>query len=91
MKGIEKVITDLQEIEQQLGEAVSDEQYKQEELGNYSSGFGKICVPEDAAPGLDNARTHLQDAIIELLGWQKENEPAWKEGVPGLDGMPHQE
>lgn len=74
MKGIEQVITDLQEIEQKLGEAIMDEQYKAEEQGNYSSGFGEICVPEDAAPGLDNARTHLQEAIIELLAWKKENQ-----------------
>ncbi len=51
-----------------------DEQYKQEEQGNYSSGFGKICVPEDAAPEFDTARMHIQEALIQLLAWKKENQ-----------------
>ena len=70
-----EIIAKLWEIEQHIAEALMDEQSKQEDEGNYSRGFDRMCVPEDASPELDNARTHIQDAIAELAAWDKqENE-----------------
>ena len=69
-----EIIAKLWEIEQHIAEALMDEQSKAEDAGNFSSGFGGICVPEDAAPELDNARTHIQEAIEELDSWNKHEE-----------------
>jgi hypothetical protein len=86
-----EIIAKLWEIEQHIAEALMDEQSKQEDKGNYSSGFGELCVPEDAAPELDNARAKVQEAIMELAAWEKQTERKWEKGVDGLDGQPHQE
>jgi len=67
-----EIIAKLWEIEQHIAEALMDEQSKQEDEGNYSRGFDRMCVPEDASPELDNARTHIQDAIAELAAWDKQ-------------------
>lgn len=57
------IVKRLQAIEQELGELIMDEQRDAEADGHFSSGHPGICVPEDAAPELDSARTHVQDAI----------------------------
>jgi hypothetical protein len=66
MRETQQIIDDLNGIEQELGEKIMQRQDHYESLGQYSSGFGQICVPEDAAPGLDTARGFIQDAIREL-------------------------
>ncbi len=66
------IIAKMWEIEQHVAEALMDVQTKEEDAHNYSIGFGEICVPEDASPELDNARTHIQDAIAELAAWEKQ-------------------
>ena len=64
------LIEQLQDIEQTLAENIVDAQDAAEEDGVFSPGMFTgdnddvpICVPEDAAPELDAARTHVQDAI----------------------------
>ncbi len=60
-------------IEQALAESIIDAQDKAEDEGFYSAGFFTgdnddipVCVPEDAAPELDSARTHVQEAIDDI-------------------------
>jgi len=68
-----EIIAKLWEIEQNIAEALMDEQSKQEDEGNYSRGFNvNICVPEDASPELDSARGFIQEAISELESWNKQ-------------------
>jgi len=69
---ITEIIAKLWDLEQEIAEELMEEQSKQEDAGNTSRGFGDICVPEDAAPELDNARTHIQEAIEELEAWDKQ-------------------
>ena len=67
------VLKQLQDVEQTLAEMVVDAQDKAEEAGVFSPGFFTgdnddipVCVPEDAAPELDSARTLIQEAIEAL-------------------------
>lgn len=69
---VTKLIAKMWILEQEIAEALMDEQSKQEDQGNFSRGFDRMCVPEDASPELDNARTHIQDAIAELVAWDKQ-------------------
>jgi len=70
---IADIIKQLHEIDQSVAEHLMDEQAKQEDAGNYSPGFGELCVPEDAAPELDNARAKVQEAIMELAAWERQS------------------
>jgi hypothetical protein len=70
---IAAIVKQLQKIEQTLAEAVVDAQDAAEEAGNFSPGMFTgdnddipVCVPEDAAPELDCARSLIQDAIGQL-------------------------
>jgi hypothetical protein len=66
------IIAKLWIIEEQINEQCTDVQDQEEEKGNFSSGFGDICVPEDASPELDHARTLVQEAIGEIQEWRKQ-------------------
>lgn len=64
---------ELETMEQTLAEMVVDAQDAAEEAGNFSPGFFTgdnddipICVPEDAAPYLDAARSCVREAIESL-------------------------
>ena len=77
------IIKQLEDHEQTLAELVVDAQDKAEEEGIFSAGFFTgdnddipICVPEDADPLLDGARTGVQEALDDLREWQKEH--PWK-------------
>lgn len=79
-KAVAQLITALEKHEQDLAEMVVDAQDAAEEEGIFSAGFFTgdnddipICVPEDADPQLDNARTGVQDALDELRMWQEAN------------------
>ena len=67
------MINRLRYCEQYLAEMVVDEQDKAEASGYFTRGMftgtdhsTPICVPEDAAPDLDAARTHIQEAIEDI-------------------------
>jgi len=66
------IIAKLWRIEEEINEQCTDVQDQEEEKGNFSSGFGDICVPEDASPELDHARTLVQEAIGQLEEWRKQ-------------------
>ena len=58
-------------IEQALAESIIDAQDKAEASGLFTRGMrtddgSGICVPEDAAPEFDSARTHVQEAIDDI-------------------------
>lgn len=57
------VVAHLQHLDLRLAEMIGDEQTKAEAAGDYSSGAGRICYPEDAAPEMDTARGLIQDAV----------------------------
>lgn len=60
------VIDALWKLEEEINCLCMDVQSEEEDKGNYSSGLGEICAPEDAAPELDHARTLVQEAIEQL-------------------------
>lgn len=66
------IIAKLWVSEEEINQQCTDVQDQEEEKGNFSSGFGDICVPEDASPELDHARTLIQEAIGELQAWRKQ-------------------
>ena len=70
---VNAMIYELGAIDTALAEMVADAQNAAEEAGNFSPGFFTgdnddvpVCVPEDAAPELDSARTLIQEAIEAL-------------------------
>lgn len=73
------IIKSLEEHEQILAELVVDAQDAAEEAGVFSAGFFTgdnddipICVPEDADPLLDGARSGIQQALDDLREWKPE-------------------
>ena len=67
----------LRNIEQYLADCVMDEQSKceaqNEEFFKENTMLTpeqNIVPPEDACPELDSARTHIQDAIAEIMEWR---------------------
>jgi len=77
------LIKHLENFEQTLAELVVDAQDAAEEAGVFSAGFFTgdnddipICVPEDADPLLDNARTGVQETLDALREWQEQH--PWK-------------
>lgn len=59
----------LMRLEDELIMKVMDAQDRAESVPGFESPFkdgegNPICVPEDAAPNLDAARTHIQQAFI---------------------------
>lgn len=69
---IETVIAELWKLEEEVNCLCMDVQSEEEDKGNFTSGLGEICAPEDAAPELDHARTLIQEAIEQLEDWQKQ-------------------
>lgn len=63
---IHAVIEHLTGIDCALAEIVMDYQDKAEEAGDTSSGFGDICVPEDANEDVDGVRVHIDAAMTQL-------------------------
>ena len=58
-------------VELAIAEKIMDSQDKAESSGLFTSGMSNddgegICTPEDAAPDLDSARTHIQAAIADV-------------------------
>lgn len=66
------IITRLWSLEEEIASQCMDVQQEEEEKGNFSSGFGDICVPEDASPELDHARTLVQEAVGQIEAWRKQ-------------------
>lgn len=60
------IIRKLSDIDCELAEIVMDYQDKAEEAGNTSSGFGDICVPEDANEDVDGVRVNIDEAMTQL-------------------------
>lgn len=63
---INAVIKQLAELDCTLAEIVMDYQDAAEDAGNTSSGFGDICVPEDANEDVDGVRVHIDEAMTQL-------------------------
>lgn len=76
----------LERIESELAELVVDAQDHAEDDGVFSPGFFTgdsddipLCVPEDACPELDLARTLIQDLIEQMDSVAKEGcDSYWK-------------
>ena len=75
---INAIVNELQDVEQVLAERLVDAQDAAEEAGNFSPGFFTgdnddipICVPEDASPELDGARTSVREAIDLLKEYEE--------------------
>ncbi len=75
---VNAIVNELQDIEQILAEHLVDAQDAAEEAGNFSPGFFTgdnddipICVPEDASPELDGARTSVREAIDILKEYEE--------------------
>jgi hypothetical protein len=65
------LINSLGYLEVNLADLIMDAQDKAESTGLFTRGMTNddgsgICVPEDAAPDLDSARTHIQEAIEDI-------------------------
>ena len=63
---IKAIIEQLADIDCNLAEIVMDYQDAAEEAGNTSSGFGNICVPEDANQEIDGVRVQIDEAMTQL-------------------------
>ena len=86
------LIKQLEEHEQTLAEMVVDAQDAAEEEGIFSPGFFTgdnddipICVPEDADPLLDNARTGVLEALDALREWQEDTKSRRAKETPCPD------
>ncbi len=69
---IEAVINQLSDIDHTLASIVMDYQDAAEDAGNTSSGFGDICVPEDANEDVDGVRVHIDEAMSQLAAYLKQ-------------------
>lgn len=65
------ILRQLNELESQLADMVSDEMSKREDEGCDPTPGMNFVVAEEAAPELDEARTHLQECIDTLDNYQR--------------------
>lgn len=66
---LDQIFNELDDIESKIADLICDIQGEIED----AEGLDYIS-PEDAAPDLDLARTHIQDALELITTYKKENE-----------------